>query len=143
MAAGTAMAGLDAETIASATTELDFVVSAAEQLAFATLSGDFNPLHLDADFARARGLDGPVVYGAMMLAKVSNIVGMRLPGSKGIWSAVKMEFRAPLYVGEHARMRAEVSHYSEATHSLSLKINVMCGTRVIATGSALSTLHAQ
>ena len=65
-----------------ATDSFEFVVSEAEQSSFAVLSGDFNPLHLDSDFAQARGLAGSVVYGGLIVAKVSQVIGMRLPGPR-------------------------------------------------------------
>jgi acyl dehydratase len=133
---------IDEKRLLSTTAELDFAISEDDQLAFAKVSGDFNPLHLDADFARARGFSGAVVYGAMIVARISQIVGMELPGSSGIWSSLKIDFRNPLYVGEPAHLFAEVIHYSEATRSLSLKIKVTCADRVIATANALVTLHA-
>jgi acyl dehydratase len=133
---------IDEERLLSRTAELDFAITEDDQLAFANVSGDFNPLHLDADFARARGFSGAVVYGAMIVARISQIVGMELPGSSGIWSSLKIDFRSPLYVGETAHLFAEVIHYSEATRSLSLKIKVTCADRPIATANALVTLHA-
>jgi acyl dehydratase len=133
---------IDEKRLLSTTAELDFAITEDDQLAFANVSGDFNPLHLDADFARARGFSGAVVYGAMIVARISQIVGMELPGSSGIWSSLKIDFRNPLYVGETAHLFAEVIHYSEATRSLSLKIKVTCADRAIATANALVTLHA-
>ncbi|WP_375784456.1 MaoC/PaaZ C-terminal domain-containing protein [Bradyrhizobium sp. Pha-3] len=132
---------VDIAELSSATAEFDFVVGETEQQAFASISGDFNPLHLDPEFARGRGLKGAVVYGAMIVAQISRIIGMRLPGSAGIWSSLKIDFREPLYVGEAAHIFAEVTHYSEAARSLSLKIKVASGERTIATASALATLH--
>lgn len=125
-----------------ATDSFEFVVSEAEQSGFAALSGDFNPLHLDPDFARARGLAGSVVYGGLIVAKVSQVIGMRLPGSRGIWGSLKIDFREPLYVGKTACLSTEVSHFSVATRSLSLKLLVTCEGHKIATGTAMATLHA-
>lgn len=133
---------VDVAELPSATAEFDFVVGESEQRAFASISGDFNPLHLDPEFARDRGLAGAVVYGAMIVAQISRIIGMNLPGSAGIWSALKIDFREPLYVGEAAHIFAEVVHYSEAAHSLSLKIRVTSAERTVATASALATLHS-
>ncbi|MFM9975213.1 MAG: MaoC/PaaZ C-terminal domain-containing protein [Beijerinckiaceae bacterium] len=125
-----------------ATAEFDFSVSAADQQTFADLSGDQNPLHLDTAFAKARGMQDTVVYGALIVAMISRVIGMQLPGSQGIWSALKIDFRGPLYVGQTAHLSAEVGHFSEATHSLTVKIRVTCGDHLIATATALSTLHA-
>jgi 3-hydroxybutyryl-CoA dehydratase len=128
--------------VIGATAEFGFAVSHADQLAFAEISGDFNPLHLDAEFAKAKGMQDAVVYGALIVAKISRVIGMQLPGSQGIWSALKIDFRGPLYVGQTAHLSAEVGHYSEATRSLTVKIRVNCGDRLLATATALATLHA-
>jgi 3-hydroxybutyryl-CoA dehydratase len=135
--------GLTADNqMVGASTEFDFTVSRVDQLGFAEISGDFNPLHLDAEFAKSKGMQGAVVYGALIVAKISRVIGMQLPGSQGIWSALKIDFREPLYVGQTARLSAEIGHYSEATRSLTVKIRVNCGDRLIATATALATLHA-
>jgi acyl dehydratase len=133
---------VDEKQLLQRTVELDFAITEADQLAFANISGDFNPLHLDANFARAKGFSAAVVYGAMIVARISQIVGMELPGSSGIWSSLKIDFRKPLYVGETAHLFAEVVHYSEATRSVSLKIEVTCTDRVVATAKVLVTLHS-
>jgi acyl dehydratase len=125
----------DAESVT-----LDFTVTAAEQRAFAELSGDYNPLHLDLDTARAHGFVRPVVYGAIIIAKLSQIIGMRIPGTHGVWSALKIDFRAPLHVDEAARLTVEVGHQSCATRSRSLRVRVTAGVRTIATATALVTL---
>ena len=44
---------------------VEFSVTAAQMQQFAELSGDFNPLHTDDAFARTKGFDGVVVYGAL------------------------------------------------------------------------------
>jgi acyl dehydratase len=127
-------------TDASETVVFDFAIEATDQHAFAALSGDRNPLHLDASFALARGLSGSVVYGGLIVAKISQVIGMTLPGPAGIWAALKIDFREPLYVGEKARLAASVSHRSEATRTLSVAIKVTCGERTIATATALAKL---
>jgi 3-hydroxybutyryl-CoA dehydratase len=120
---------------------MDFCVSAGDQQAFAQLSGDHNPLHLDPEFARNRGFEGAVVFGAMIVAKISHIIGMQLPGPDGIWSSLKIDFRSALLVGETAKLTVSIVHRSDATRSLMLKIHVACGAKTIATGMALATYH--
>ena len=55
-----------------------FTIDDAAMAAFADLSGDRNPLHTDAAFARSRGFPDRVVYGGLILARVSRLLGMRL-----------------------------------------------------------------
>lgn len=116
--------------------EVEFSVTPQQMQQFAELSGDFNPLHADAAFARAKGFDGAVVYGALIVAKVSQLIGMRLPGRDGVWASVALDFRAPLYVGEVARVEGVVAEVSESTGLVVLKLTVRASGRPIAKGRA-------
>jgi acyl dehydratase len=115
-----------------------FVVAADEMAAFATLSGDRNPLHSDADHARARGFAGPVVYGGLLAAKVSRLVGMELPTRDCVWTHLDIDFRAPLYVGEPATLAAEIVEVSEAVRAARLRFRIAAATggRLVARGTA-------
>lgn len=115
---------------------VDFCVSAEQMRAFAELSGDFNPLHLDEAFARERGFAGQVVYGALLVAKVSQLIGMELPGRDSIWSSLQLDFRKPLYVGHPARVEAVVDGISEATRLVQLRLRVQSGSETLAKGTA-------
>jgi acyl dehydratase len=115
---------------------LEFVVSADDMRVFAELSGDYNPLHSDVAFAVSRGFGGCVVYGALMVAKISRLIGMELPGRDSLWSGLEMQFVSPLLVGESAVLTAAVGHVSEATRSTELRLRIVSGDRVIARGKA-------
>lgn len=117
---------------------LPFRVSAADMDDFARLSGDRNPLHTDDGHAKARGFAGRVVYGALLVAQISRLLGMEMPGRDGIWTGLKMDFRAPLYIDEDAVLEAVVDRVSEAVSLLRLKIAIRAGDRLIATASAES-----
>lgn len=115
---------------------VDFVVSAEDMRRFADLSGDYNPLHGDDGFARRRGFEGTVVYGALLVAKVSQLIGMRLPGRYGVWTGLTLHFRHPLYVGRPARVEAVVAGLSEATGMVLLKLRLQAGDTLLASGEA-------
>ena len=119
---------------------ITFSVTEHDQAEFARLSGDTNPIHLNADHARARGFAGPVVYGGLLLARLSQIIGLWIPGEAGLWSGVQLDFRHALLVNEPASLTAEITHVSEATRSLVLKVTVASGDRIIASGKAMATL---
>ena len=107
---------------------------------FRVLSGDASRIHLDAEFARSRGFSGPVVYGALIVARLSNLVGMHLPGDFGLATSWKIDFNQPLYVGEKAVMHAELTQMSHSTHTVSVKFRVVAGDRLVASGRAGSKL---
>src|ERR1041384_6826910 len=104
--------------------------------AFAELSGDFNPLHVDEDFARKKGYEGCVAYGALLVAKVSQLIGMRLPGRDSVWASVSFDFKRPLYVGREAEVEGTLVNVHQATGMVELALVVRSNGRVLAKGKA-------
>ncbi len=113
---------------------VDFVVTSAEMHAFAALSGDYNALHHDTSFARGRGFDGVVVYGGLIVAKISQLIGMKLPGCDAVWMGLSLRFRKPLYVGQLAQLEGTITRLSDATRVVGLRIEVRSGGQLLAEG---------
>jgi 3-hydroxybutyryl-CoA dehydratase len=116
--------------------ETDITVREEEMHQFAALSGDRSSIHIDDAFARQVGFTGPVVYGGLMVAALSRLVGMQLPGPIGIATGWKIDFHAPLYVGEAAVLKAEITNLSEAVRLVKLRFAISAGEKQIAKGSA-------
>ena len=114
----------------------DFSVSAEDMARFAELSGDLNPLHIDDAFARGKRFEGRVVYGALIIAKVSRLIGMELPGQDSVWTTVNFQFNRPLYVGQTATLEGVVVSLSEATGFVELKVSLKVEGRPLAKGTA-------
>ena len=68
---------IDTGTVAS----LVWQVETEEITAFAALSGDWNPLHVDGEYARSAGYQSEVAHGMLLGAKFSGLFGMQLPES--------------------------------------------------------------
>lgn len=115
---------------------LPFTISDADMATFAQISGDYNPLHMQDTAAQTRGFEGRVVYGALLIAKLSNLIGMELPGLHSVWQTVDMQFRKPLYIGQEAAIEATISHLSEATRTVTLKFTIRRDGALLAKGSA-------
>lgn len=113
-----------------------FSVSNEQMRAFAELSGDFNPLHVDDAFARSKGYEGRVVYGALLIAKVSQLIGMRLPGRDAVWASVSFDFKRPLYVGDEAEVEGTLVTVHRATGMLELALVLRANGRVLGKGKA-------
>jgi acyl dehydratase len=132
------------EAVAAHVTELspgrrvlvDFRVSDADMANFAALSGDYNPLHLDDDFARGKGFEGRVVYAGLLVAKVSQLIGMHLPGRDSVWASLALDFRQPLYVNEPAQLEGSIDKFSDAAGLVLLKLVMRSGAKVLAKGKA-------
>lgn len=120
----------------SARFSFEFAVTAEEMEGFARISGDRNPLHLDDAHARERGFSGRVVYGGLLVAKVSRLIGMELPTTDCVWNGIKLDFRRPLYVGELASLRSEVTHVAPAVRAATIGLRITAGERLVAKGAA-------
>lgn len=103
---------------------------------FARLSGDYNPLHTSAEFARRSGFSGAVVHGALIVAKISKIIGMHLPGRNSVWTSLNLTFERPLIVGCPASLTATVAFVSEAASMVDLAIEVRSDNMRLAKGRA-------
>lgn len=76
---------------------------------YAAISGDFNPLHVDAEFA-ARGPFGErVAHGPLTLALAAGVLGTMLPGVGTVALSMGADFRAPVRIGDTITARAEVA----------------------------------
>lgn len=113
-----------------------FTVTLDQMRAFAELSGDYNPLHVDDAFAREKGYEGCVVYGALLIAKVSQLIGMRLPGRDSVWASISFDFKRPLYVGREAQVEGTLVNVHRATGMVELALVVRSDGRVLGKGKA-------
>ena len=74
-------------------------VSAADILAFAEITGDCNPVHLDPDFAAKTVFREPIAHGMLTAGYISAVFGSALPGPGAIYVSQTLNFRAPVKVG--------------------------------------------
>ena len=115
-----------------------FVFEPTEKMmqSFMEISGDMSPVHTDVNYAKSRGFDGVLVYGGILIAQISRMVGMHLPGRDALWSSLNIHFARPLLVGQTAELEARVEHISEATSSIELKFKITSQGKTLAKGSA-------
>jgi 3-hydroxybutyryl-CoA dehydratase len=118
----------------------DFVVTDEEMGDFLRISGDSSLAHTDDNWARAHGFDGAIVYGGLLLARLSRLVGTMLPGGWGVSLSWQIHYHRPLYVGQVAHFEGEIASLSEGTRTVTVKFKVShAGTR-LASGSAMSRI---
>lgn len=87
---------------------IEHTFSAEDVAAFARLSGDSNPIHLDAAAARRAGFDRPVVHGVLVGSLISRLLGTRLPGPGTILLSQELKYRRPVYPDDPIRASVEV-----------------------------------
>ncbi len=76
---------------------------------FAAVSGDVNPVHLDADFAATTQFKQPIAHGMLTGAIISAALAMELPGPGTIYLGQSLRFRLPVLIGDSITIELEVT----------------------------------
>jgi 3-hydroxybutyryl-CoA dehydratase len=81
--------------------------------AFAEISGDFNPLHLDDDFAARTRFGRRIAHGMLSGAFISAVLGYEFRERKIVYLSQTMKFTAPVYIGDTVTTVAKVKNIRE------------------------------
>ena len=92
---------------------------------FAELTGDFNPVHVDEEFARQAGFGKKVVHGMLTSSFISTMIGMLIPGPGALWTSQTLNFLGPSFIGDEIEVIAVVTKKSIATRQLVLSIKII------------------
>ncbi len=76
--------------------------------AFAEISGDRNPLHLDEESARVSRFGSRIAHGALLFGVLSAVMGTQLPGAGGINLGQALRFLKPVYLDDTITAVVEV-----------------------------------
>lgn len=92
--------------------------------AFIALSGDASTVHMDDEYAKARGFQQRLVHGVLISAYMSQLIGMQLPGKHGILRTMACEFRKPCYVPERLTLTGQIKRLVPSLRIADLTIEV-------------------
>jgi acyl dehydratase len=103
-----------AEIAVGDTAALSRAVTNDDVLAYAALSGDLNPIHVDAEFARANLFHKVVAHGNFAVMLISALIGTRLPGPGTVFLSQTTNFRRPVEPGDTLTVSVTVREKAEA-----------------------------
>jgi acyl dehydratase len=83
-------------------------ITDADLRAYAEITGDWNPLHFDDDFAAATRFGRRVAQGGVTAGLLNALVAMDLPGAGTVFMSQALTYKAPAYVGDTLTARVEV-----------------------------------
>ena len=92
--------------------------------AFAEISEDVNPMHLDAEFAAGTPFGEPVAHGMLGAGLISAVIGTRLPGPHSIYLGQELRFLAPVRYGDTLTATCQVVHKRDDKPILRLRTTV-------------------
>lgn len=92
--------------------------------AFADISGDNNPLHMDERYAEKSRFGGTIVHGILIMGLISKIIGTQLPGEGSIYLGQNARFIKPVYIGEKIKANVKIIEINEEKKILILETNI-------------------
>ncbi|MNH06264.1 (R)-specific enoyl-CoA hydratase [compost metagenome] len=111
---------------------------AAEVNAFAGLSEDFNPLHLDPAFAASTVFERPIVHGMLLASLFSGLLGQKLPGEGSVYLGQSLSFKQPVFVGDEVTAEVEIIALRDDKPIVTLATRILTQSGAIAvTGEAV------
>lgn len=109
-------------------------ITADDVNAFARLSGDYNALHVDDEFAGRTEFGSRVVHGFLHASLLSTLIGMKLPGPGALYLSQSIEFSAPVFIGDTVEARGCIERIDRETRivEIATEITNQHGARVLA-----------
>jgi acyl dehydratase len=119
------------------TAEYSKQVSAEDIRLFAAVSGDVNPVHLDADYAATTQFGGCIAHGMLSGAIISAAIAMQLPGPGTIYLGQSLRFTLPVRPGDTLTVRLKVAGKTDKRRLVTLECEVQNQQQqVVVTGTA-------
>jgi len=75
-------------------------VTEADVILFAGITGDFNPLHINDEFATTQQFGKRVVHGAFSSGLISAVLGVKMFGPGVLYASQSVRFEKPVYIGD-------------------------------------------
>jgi len=101
--------------------EFSKTVSESDVYAFAGITGDFNPSHVNAAYAENTIFKKRIAHGMLAAGFVSTILGTLLPGPGTIYVRQELKFTAPVYFGDTITARVDVIDLNQEKNRVRLK----------------------
>lgn len=122
--------------------EIATVLGPSQVAAFAELTNDRNPIHLDEAFAKTTRFGGCIAHGMLVGSLLSAVLATKLPGPGTVYMQQSLRFRAPVRVGATVVAAVEVVEVIAEKRRVRLVTTCSVDGAVVVDGEALVMLPA-
>lgn len=116
---------------------LERVITLADVLAFAAVSGDHNPVHVDEAYAATTRFKGQIAHGMLLASLISALLAGHLPGPGAIYVSQTLLFRRPVRLNDRVKAEVEISSLDAATARVTLMCICSVDNRKVLEGEAV------
>ena len=110
---------------------------------FINFSGDNSSIHASKYEAESKGFRDRVIHGAMIISKVSKLIGTALPGDSALVLNINFDFKHPLYAEDLFQINAKIVEKHSSVECITIKFDIFLkdNNLKIAKGSSLVKIH--
>ena len=102
------------------TASITKMISEADVVNFAGIIGDFNPLHVNLEYAKNSMFGERICHGMLTASFISTLVGCGIPGRNGLYLSQNVKFVKPVKIGDTITATAEVIEKIDAKQRIVL-----------------------
>jgi 3-hydroxybutyryl-CoA dehydratase len=102
------------------TASMSKTVTEADIVNFAGVTGDFNPVHVDAEYASGSLFKERIAHGMLAAGYISAVLGMQLPGPNAIYLGQTLDFKLPVKIGDTVTVTVTVAEKRDEKRILKL-----------------------
>ncbi len=113
------------------------VVSEADIVAYAALSGDYNPVHLDPEYAAKTPFKERIAHGILSAGYISALFGMKLPGPGSIYISQSLNFKGPVKIDDRVETVVRLTELIPAKKRAKFECICSVGGKAVLTGEAV------
>jgi len=119
------------------TAELVRTVDEAAIVAFAQVTGDENPVHLDEAYAATTAFKTRIAHGMLSAGYISAVIGTKLPGPGAIYMSQALKFKRPVKIGDVVTARATITAIDAEKGRVTLETVCEVAGKAVLEGEAL------
>jgi 3-hydroxybutyryl-CoA dehydratase len=103
------------------TAEYKKIITEEDIEKFSEVSGDYNPVHMDEEYANQTIFQGRIAHGMLSASFISTVLASKLPGPGTIYLKQNLVFRNPVRIGDQITTRVEVISKNDEKKRIRLK----------------------
>ena len=92
---------------------------------FAKISGDYNPIHVDEEYAKQTKFGKRICHGMLLSSLFSRLVGMYLTGKNSLYFFQSLNFISPCFINDKVIVEGEIVDKSDSTKIITLKTTII------------------
>lgn len=122
------------------TVSLQRIITAGDIDAFAAVSGDYNPVHVDEAYAKATQFGGRIAHGMLLGSFISAALASHLPGHGTVYVSQSLRFKRPVRIGDEVTTQVTIKEIESRRGFVTLTTQCLVGGKVAVDGEAVAIM---